>query len=69
MSESLVGTTTRAIHFVRVDHATKVVQEIALMPEGTEVYVRDGRRAGQLRLRVPGTLLSAAVSADAVTAA
>jgi hypothetical protein len=62
--ETLVGTTTRPVHFHRCDHKTREVLEIRLMPPGTEVYAHV--RRGKLQLRVPGTLLTATVGADAV---
>lgn len=66
--DTLVGITTRTIHFARTEHGTREIVETRAVPAGTEVYVREARN-GKLRLRVPGTLLFASVYADAVTAA
>lgn len=54
-------TTTRPIIFRYVDRVTKVVSDFTEMPAGTTVYVGTARD-GSLKLRIPGTLLTANVN-------
>ncbi len=55
MNETLIGHTTRPIHFAYVEHGTRIVREIRKAPAGTEVYVRESKRRG-LVARIPGSL-------------
>ena len=54
-TQTLTGTTARAITFSVVDLHTRATLAIRTFPAGTEVYARENKRGG-LTVRIPGTL-------------
>lgn len=66
MTATLIGTTTRTVTCT-LEGSGPIVggDQVLRIPAGTEVYVRPLKRG--LRIRIPGTLYTQDVDADAIT--